>query len=431
MNKPVKKIALVANAAKPTARRIVQRAAKLAAAAGMKPITDETKAHSADLVMVFGGDGTMLQWARNTAGSGTPIFGVNIGGMGFLTAVSGKDLAKAIRSIAAREFSVESRTLLSATGEADGGRFRLDAMNDFVISRGSVPRMIRLEVKVNGEVLTVYRCDGLVVSSATGSTAYSLAAGGAIVAPDAGVFSITPICPHTLSNRTVIVGQQSTVEVRVLDRQREATLSADGRDVVELAAGNPVMFDAAGNENVAGDRLMYDNLYAYGARSFSIRDADGALVWDSGDAFEQYIASAECMLGANRNIPCADYFNSTHDEGDVFDNRSDNKGPEPEGVTLGQLGEKTFAFIGLERMGGVMVWDITDPTAPEMVDYLNTRADWTTEDTESVLADAGDLGPEGLVFVSAEDSPNGEALLIVGHEVSGTTTVYQVNQVLP
>ncbi len=197
------------------------------------------------------------------------------------------------------------------------------------------------------------------------------------------------------------------------------------------AAGNPVMFDAAGNENVAGDRLMYDNLYAYGARSFSIRDADGALVWDSGDAFEQYIASAECMLGANRNIPCADYFNSNHDEGDVFDNRSDNKGPEPEGVTIGKLGEKTFAFIGLERMGGVMAWDVTDPAAPEMVDYLNTRADWTTEDTGSVLADAGDLGPEGLVFVSAEDSPNGEALLIIGNEVSGTTTVYQINQVLP
>ena len=184
------------------------------------------------------------------------------------------------------------------------------------------------------------------------------------------------------------------------------------------AAGNPVMFDAAGNENVAGDRLMYDNLYAYGARSFSIRDADGALVWDSGDAFEQYIASA-------------DYFNSNHDEGDVFDNRSDNKGPEPEGVTIGKLGEKTFAFIGLERMGGVMAWDVTDPAAPEMVDYLNTRADWTTEDTGSVLADAGDLGPEGLVFVSAEDSPNGEALLIIGNEVSGTTTVYQINQVLP
>ena len=240
MNKPVKKIALVANAAKPTARRIVQRAAKLAAAAGMKPITDETKAHSADLVMVFGGDGTMLQWARNTAGSGTPIFGVNIGGMGFLTAVSGKDLAKAIRSIAAREFSVESRTLLSATGEADGGRFRLDAMNDFVISRGSVPRMIRLEVKVNGEVLTVYRCDGLVVSSATGSTAYSLAAGGAIVAPDAGVFSITPICPHTLSNRAVIVSIKSTITMKIMDNRADTYLNTDGKFKAKLAIGDVV-----------------------------------------------------------------------------------------------------------------------------------------------------------------------------------------------
>lgn len=196
------------------------------------------------------------------------------------------------------------------------------------------------------------------------------------------------------------------------------------------ANGDPVLFDAAGNENLAGDRLMYDNLYAYGARSFSIRNADGQLVWDSADKIEQYFASAECMLGANRDIPCTDYFNATHDEGDTFDNRSDNKGPEPEGVTVGQLGNKTFAFIGLERIGGVMAWDITDPTAPELIDYLNTREDWTTEDPSTVLADAGDLGPEGLVFISAEDSPNGEALLVIGNEVSGTTAVYQINQVL-
>ena len=240
MSKPVKKIALVANSDKPAARRIVQRAARLAAASGMTPVTDEAKAHSTDLVMVFGGDGTMLHWARDMAGSGTPIFGVNIGGMGFLTAVSGKDLANAIRSIAAREFSIESRTLLTASGESNGTPFRLSAMNDMVISRGTVPRMIRVEVKVDGEVLTVYRCDGLVVGTPTGSTAYSLAAGGAIVAPDASVFSITPVCPHTLSNRAVIVSQQSAVEVRMLDRQREATLSADGSDVVELAADSPV-----------------------------------------------------------------------------------------------------------------------------------------------------------------------------------------------
>lgn len=194
--------------------------------------------------------------------------------------------------------------------------------------------------------------------------------------------------------------------------------------------GDPVLFDAAGNENVAGDRLMYDNLYAYGARSFSIRDADGQLVWDSADKIEQYFASDACMLGAERTIPCTDYFNATHDEGNTFDNRSDNKGPEPEGVTVGKLGNKTFAFIGLERIGGVMAWDITDPSAPFVVDYLNTREDWTTEDPSTVLATVGDLGPEGLVFISAEDSPNGEALLVIGNEVSGTTAVYQINQTL-
>ena len=196
------------------------------------------------------------------------------------------------------------------------------------------------------------------------------------------------------------------------------------------ANGDPVLFDASGNQNLAGDRLMYDNLYAYGARSFSIRDSEGQLVWDSGDQLEQYFASDACMLGANRTIPCTDYFNATHDEGDTFDNRSDNKGPEPEGVTVGQLGNKTFAFIGLERIGGVMAWDITDPTAPVLVDYLNTREDWTTADPSTVLATAGDLGPEGLVFIAPEDSPNGEALLVIGNEVSGTTAVYQINQIV-
>ena len=121
------------------------------------------------------------------------------------------------------------------------GKFKLKAMNDFVISRGSVPRMIRLEVKVDGEVLTTYRCDGLVVSTSTGSTAYSLAAGGAILAPEAKVISITPICPHTLSNRAVIINHQSTIEVRMLDRKREANLSADGWDCLELETESPVI----------------------------------------------------------------------------------------------------------------------------------------------------------------------------------------------
>ncbi|KAF0807006.1 hypothetical protein A167_03053 [Alcanivorax sp. S71-1-4] len=194
------------------------------------------------------------------------------------------------------------------------------------------------------------------------------------------------------------------------------------------ADGTPVMFNAAGEEDVAGDRIMYDELYAYGGRSFAIWDADGQLVWDSGDAFEQYLASDECMVGPQRSIPCKDYFNSGHDEGDAFDSRSDAKGPEPEGVALGAIGEKTFAFVGLERMGGVFVYDITDPQAPAFVDYFNSRENWTA-DPETSLSIMGDLGPEGLTFVPASQSPNGEALLIIGNEVSGSTSVFQVNRI--
>ena len=258
MKNKVKKIAIVAKAETSAAKRIVQQAIKLAKAAGLKPVTDESTAslaklklpirkdpiaisRFADLIMVIGGDGTMLHWARTTAGSGTPIFGVNVGGLGFLTASSWKNLPKAMKAVVAGKFSIESRTLLSAIGQSCREKFKLKAMNDFVISRGSIPRMIRLEVKVDGEVLTTYRCDGLVVSTSTGSTAYSLAAGGAIIAPEAKVISITPICPHTLSNRAVIINQQSTIEVRMLDTKREANLSADGWDCLELETKTPVI----------------------------------------------------------------------------------------------------------------------------------------------------------------------------------------------
>lgn len=159
-------------------------------------------------------------------------------------------------------------------------------------------------------------------------------------------------------------------------------------------------------------RLVYDTLYAYGARSFSIRDADGNLVWDSGDQFEKITAE---------KYP--DWFNSGHDE-TLFDDRSDNKGPEPEGVALGSIGDKTYAFVGLERIGGVMVYDISDPTAPVFTTYINSR-DFSVDSAKDPGA-AGDLGPEGLVFVSAADSANGEPLLIVGNEVSGTTSIYRI-----
>lgn len=164
-----------------------------------------------------------------------------------------------------------------------------------------------------------------------------------------------------------------------------------------------------------------DQLYAYGARSFSIWNANGEQVFDSGSDFESITANL---------LP--DNFNSTDDENDSFDNRSDDKGPEPEGVVVGVVNSRQLAFIGLERVGGIMVYDVTEPTAPVFQSYVNTR----NFDVDVVDAAggsnsaAGDLSPEGLAFVSAKASPNGQPLLIVGHEVSGTTTVFAVQEVL-
>ena len=160
----------------------------------------------------------------------------------------------------------------------------------------------------------------------------------------------------------------------------------------------------------ANGRLTYDKLYAYGARSFSIWNTQGQLVWDSGSDFEKKIAE----LFPN-------YFNSDH-EGIALDDRSDNKGPEPEGIIVGTIGKKTFVFIGLERMSGIMVYDITTANKPKFIEYFTTRNFVETDPKKQ-----GDLGPEGLAFISAKDSPNAKPLLVVGNEVSGSTAVYQIN----
>lgn len=156
-----------------------------------------------------------------------------------------------------------------------------------------------------------------------------------------------------------------------------------------------------------------DQLYSYGTRSFSVYSADGSLVYDSGSDFERITAEA---------FP--DYFNANNDENgtDTFDARSDDKGPEPEGLDIGVIGGETYAFIGLERIGGIMVYNVSDPEAPVFVQYLNNR-DFEA-DAEST--EAGDLGPEGVLFISADDSPTGQPLLVVGNEVSGSTTVYSI-----
>ena len=182
----------------------------------------------------------MLRVAREVAGSNTPILGINAGGLGFLTDVPMHQLALAIEQIWTGESVLESRPLIEVSGSTNGRRFSMIALNDFVVTRGEAPRLIELEVSVDDETLTRYRCDGLIVCSPTGSTAYSLAAGGAVVSPSAEVFTLTPICPHTLSNRSVIVSLHSKVKVKVIGKRVETILTGDGQTTIPLNPGDQI-----------------------------------------------------------------------------------------------------------------------------------------------------------------------------------------------
>ena len=159
---------------------------------------------------------------------------------------------------------------------------------------------------------------------------------------------------------------------------------------------------------------VFGELYSYGARSFSIWNEQGQRVFDSGNDFERITGNL---------IP--EGFNASNDENGA-DDRSDDKGPEPEAVAVGEIHGQNYAFIGLERVGGLMVYNVTNPQNPEFVQYLNNRV--FSADTAAVESgNAGDLGPEGLAFIRAEDSPNGQPILAVGNEVSGTTTLYGID----
>jgi NAD+ kinase len=166
------------------------------------------------------------------------MLGINIGSLGFLTAVPSDGLAQALRQVWKGEFTFESRILIKASGRGSGQAIDETALNDIVISRGIASRLIELEVKVDGDPLTRYRCDGLIISSPTGSTAYSLSAGGAVVFPTAQVFELTPVCPHTLSNRSLIVPATATIDVTVVTPKPATILSADGQVVSELVVGD-------------------------------------------------------------------------------------------------------------------------------------------------------------------------------------------------
>jgi NAD+ kinase len=246
-----KKIGLIAHTGKPGVGELVrdlvaefQRSqvsvaveAQTAAVAGMAAGRDFMElAREADLLVVLGGDGTILNVVGRLGQFIKPIFGINVGSLGFLTCANSSAFRAAAECIVAGEMSFSERALLQVTMKhTSEAPTTMIGLNDAVLSRGEISRLVRLQTRVNGEILTEFNADGLIVATPTGSTAYSLSAGGPILAPDSGVFVITPICPHVLTNRSLIVAENSVIEVAVGKEEFPVFLTVDGRDPMRVS----------------------------------------------------------------------------------------------------------------------------------------------------------------------------------------------------
>jgi NAD+ kinase len=195
----------------------------------------------ADLLVVLGGDGTILSVAGQLGEAIKPIFGINVGSLGFLTCSNSAAYREAVEHIAKGRITFSNRTLLDvkvSNQKKEGAG--ITGLNDAVLSRGELSRLIRLRTRVNGESLTEFNADGIIVATPTGSTAYSLSAGGPIMAPESGVFVITPICPHVLTNRSIIVSDDSLIEVEASEPDYPVYLTVDGGEPLRMEVGSVV-----------------------------------------------------------------------------------------------------------------------------------------------------------------------------------------------
>ena len=206
-----------------------------AALTGSPGVDDRQLASSCDLLLVLGGDGTILRALHRMHGVAPPIFGINVGSLGFLTGVSGEDWSLAVDSIAAGDFQLSSRTLLRVELERNGRVVEtFTGLNDAVVSRGHHSQLIKVEVRIDGEDLSVYYADGLIVATPTGSTAYSMSAGGPLLLPDSACLVITPICPHVLTNRSTVVADTAQLELRLVSPGPGVTVNVDGQEIREF-----------------------------------------------------------------------------------------------------------------------------------------------------------------------------------------------------
>ncbi len=241
-----RRIGIVAKTDREEARTVVPELLKWCLARGLQPLCDKETAAicpdatvatarkpelpaQVDLLLVLGGDGTLLSMARLVGDLGVPILGVNLGGLGFLTALTVDELFPALEAYLDGALVIEERMMLAAAVTREGERLsEYVALNDVVITKSAMSRIIRLEVAVDQQLATGYRADGLIISTPTGSTAYCLSAGGPIVFPTMDAMVLTPICSHTLTNRPIVLPAHQRIEVRLLTDQ-DVMLTADGQ----------------------------------------------------------------------------------------------------------------------------------------------------------------------------------------------------------
>jgi NAD+ kinase len=254
---------LVANPTKHGAAELARTVINRLRAHGWSPLADEATSsflggglvghdlpaigEAAQFIVVLGGDGTILTTARRFGQSVKPLAAINTGRLGFLTTAAADDLEAFINALATGNFLISHRTVLEVSyPDREGNLIAATALNEATLTRGRQPRMINVEARIDGEVFNRYHGDGLIVSTPTGSTAYSLSAGGPIVSPKARVFLVTPICSHTLADRSLIVGDAAILEFITLGGADETLLTLDGDGSIPLTAGVPVTIKRAG-----------------------------------------------------------------------------------------------------------------------------------------------------------------------------------------
>lgn len=248
-------------------------------------VGDEEFFQKSDIIIVMGGDGTLLRAGRQAAVYDKPILGINLGRLGFLTEAELPDAYSLLDAIASGKYKIEKRMMLKASVKRDGRTIvEYNAINDVAVAKGSFARIIHLKAYINGEFVNNYPSDGLLVSSPTGSTAYSLSAGGPIIYPGMSCLLLTPICPHTLNVRPIVTDAKSEIQIVVNDPSKDILLTIDGQEGTTLSAGDIVTVTEADQvvRLVRVNPRGFFNLLKEKLTEWQTDEREGDLIYETG-----------------------------------------------------------------------------------------------------------------------------------------------------